>query len=177
MAAVAADLELRQDFPDIAYWRADFVTDDRGMIQFSVALPDNLTTWRLVARAVTDDTKVGETTDDIVATKELQLRTLLPRFFTAGDRAKIGAVVMNTSKTAMPSGTLKLQMEGASIEGGQEAEANISLDAAEQILETWPIAVDAGATEVVVTLSSTATTSDNRSLSDARPDIPTRSPV
>ncbi len=82
-----AGLDVRSEFPDVAYWRADLVTDADGVITFSVDLPDNLTTWRLVAKAVTQDTKVGNTTYDVVATKDLQVRPLLPRFFTAGDQA------------------------------------------------------------------------------------------
>ncbi len=76
---------MRQDFADVAYWRADFVTDEKGEISFSVQLPDNLTTWRLAAKAVTDSTQVGEAVTDTVATKELQIRPIAPRFFTAGD--------------------------------------------------------------------------------------------
>ncbi len=86
-------LEVRQDFADVAYWRADFVTDEKGEISFSVQLPDNLTTWRLAAKAVTDSTQVGEAVTDTVATKELQIRPIA-RFFTAGDRAYIGAALV-----------------------------------------------------------------------------------
>src|SRR5690606_5086714 len=52
-------MDVRSEFRDIAYWRADLVSDESGVITFSVDLPDNLTAWRLAAKAVTEDTKVG----------------------------------------------------------------------------------------------------------------------
>ncbi len=88
-------LEVREDFADLAYWRADLVSDDDGRVTFNVPLPDNLTTWQLTARAVTAETEVGDAANEIVATKEVQLRPLLPRFLTGGDRAKIGVVLIN----------------------------------------------------------------------------------
>ncbi len=114
-------LEIRQDFPDIAYWRADLVTDASGEIIFSVTLPDNLTTWRLAAKAITADTLVGETVNDVVATKDLQVRPLLPRFFTAGDRAKIGAVVINTTDQPAVDGRLTIDLSGATLDTDQTA--------------------------------------------------------
>jgi uncharacterized protein YfaS (alpha-2-macroglobulin family) len=69
---------VRRDFLDTAFWNPALVTDDNGIAQFSVTLPDNLTTWRLTARAITVDTLIGEATIDIVASKPLLLRPTLP---------------------------------------------------------------------------------------------------
>ncbi|MBI4498223.1 MAG: Ig-like domain-containing protein, partial [Chloroflexi bacterium] len=46
----------RSLFPDTAYWNATVRTDAQGRAQVSVPLPDNLTTWRLIAVAATQDT-------------------------------------------------------------------------------------------------------------------------
>ena len=46
--------EVREEFPDTAFWRADFVSDANGVIEFAVKLPDNLTTWVLTAKGVND---------------------------------------------------------------------------------------------------------------------------
>ena len=45
--------DIRQQFVDTPYWNASLTTDADGTATFSVTLPDNLTTWRLDARAVT----------------------------------------------------------------------------------------------------------------------------
>ena len=147
-------VEVREEFPDTAYWRADAVSDEKGEIVFSVALPDNLTTWVLTAKGVTADTKVGEASNEIVATKELQVRPALPRFFTSGDKATIGGVVLNTTDAPV-TGTFAIAISGATLETEQTeqtftAEPNIPTTFA------FPIAVEPTATIVVVTMTAVA---------------------
>ena len=71
-------IDVRQEFPDTAYWEAYLVTGENGEAQVTVTLPDNLTTWRLDARAVTDGrdgiTLVGQTTVDLISTRPLLVR-------------------------------------------------------------------------------------------------------
>ena len=81
---------VRSEFPDVAYWKA-VVTGPDGKAQVQITLPDNLTTWVMDARAVTADTLVGQSKTEIVATKDLLVRPILPRFFVQGDQAQIGA--------------------------------------------------------------------------------------
>jgi hypothetical protein len=63
-----------------------------------VTLPDNLTTWRLTVRAVTQDSRVGETRMNIVTQLPLAVRSLLPRTLTDGDTATLSAAVHNGSE-------------------------------------------------------------------------------
>jgi uncharacterized protein YfaS (alpha-2-macroglobulin family) len=93
----ARGAEVRTEFPDIAYWRASVQTDAAGKATVEVTLPDNLTTWVMDARAATGDTLVGQSSAAILATKDLLVRPVLPRFFVAGDRADIAAVIHNTT--------------------------------------------------------------------------------
>ena len=48
--------QVRKEFPDAIYWVGDLVTDAQGKGRIAVTYPDALTTWRLTARAITDDT-------------------------------------------------------------------------------------------------------------------------
>ncbi|MBE2267520.1 MAG: hypothetical protein IAE80_04765, partial [Anaerolinea sp.] len=93
--------DIREDFVDTAYWNAHIVTDENGTATFSVTLPDNLTTWRLDARALTlgDDGNmlVGQDTFDLLSTKPLLIRPVTPRFFVVGDQTTLGAVVNNNT--------------------------------------------------------------------------------
>jgi uncharacterized protein YfaS (alpha-2-macroglobulin family) len=86
---------VRANFQDLAYWEADLRTNANGEIGFEAKLPDNLTTWRLTARALTVDTRVGEQTADLKVTKDLLLRPALPRFLVAGDQARVETIVNN----------------------------------------------------------------------------------
>jgi uncharacterized protein YfaS (alpha-2-macroglobulin family) len=150
--------EVREELADTAYWRADAVSDENGVIEFSVTLPDNLTTWTLTAKAVTADTRVGEAMNEIVATKELQVRPILPRFFTAGDRAVIGGIVLNGGKTATEAGEFAFEIDGAEIEG-EGAQGEGAFDALEpgQFAQfDFPIEVDGAAASVVVTMTAVA---------------------
>lgn len=167
-------LEVREDFPDIAFWRADFLTDADGRIVFSVTLPDNLTTWTLTAKAITADTLVGDATNDIVATKQLQVRPLLPRFFTAGDRAQIGATMLNTTQEEIEELRFEIAAAGAMIETN-ETIFTATVGAGSQVQFDFPVSVDPKASTAVFTMSahSTLRTPNSALLEDAiRVELP-----
>ncbi len=88
---------VRQDYPDTALWEAHLKTDTNGEAQVSLDLPDSLTTWVADARAVTADTRVGQTTAEFVVSKALFVRPVTPRFLVAGDRAEVAAVIHNNT--------------------------------------------------------------------------------
>ncbi len=85
----------RELFADTAYWRAAVRTGPGGETTVYIPLPDNLTTWRMRAKAVTADTKLGQGEVDVTVTQDILVRPVLPRFFTMGDQAHIGAIVHN----------------------------------------------------------------------------------
>jgi len=89
--------DVRQDYPDTALWEAHLKTDANGAAQVSLDLPDSLTTWVADARAVTADTRVGQTTTEFVVSKALFVRPVTPRFLVAGDRTEVAAVIHNNT--------------------------------------------------------------------------------
>lgn len=156
--------EVREEFPDIAFWRAVLSTDENGEISFAVTLPDNLTTWTLAAKAVTPETLVGETANDLIATKALQIRPLVPRFFTAGDDARISAIIRNTSDEAIDEGYLTFNIDGSDIDFETNRE-RFTVDAGTDTRLDVPVAVSAGVTEVVVSFAAEVV--DGPAISDA----------
>lgn len=88
---------VRSQFSDTAYWRGQVTTDANGQATVAVPLPDNLTTWRMTALAVTADTRVGQATNEVVSSKPILLRPRLPRFLVAGDRVEPGVILENRS--------------------------------------------------------------------------------
>ncbi len=134
-----ADLaEVRQDFPDTAYWNASIVTDENGRAEITLTLPDSLTTWRMEARGVTMDTKVGSATVDLIATKPLLIRPVTPRFFTAGDRATVAAVVHNNTQQEL-SVEVRLVAAGAQVQG--VAATTLSVPAGGRVRQEWALQV------------------------------------
>lgn len=117
---------VRQEFADTALWLPELVTDESGQATAEVELPDNLTTWVLIARAVTgEDTLVGEARTEIVASKPLLVRPVTPRFLTTGDQVEMSMIVQSNfdeALTVQPS----FEAEGLTIESwrpGAEAGA------------------------------------------------------
>lgn len=157
--------DVREDFPDIALWRASVTTDENGEATVAAVLPDNLTTWRLSARAVSNETLVGEAEVDVRVTKPLQLRPRLPRFFTAGDRALIGASLLNASGAALGGGAWQMEIAGATLGDGtgdgagddlsQIVTGTFALDVDGQTSWDQPITVGSG-DGVTVTLRAVA---------------------
>jgi uncharacterized protein YfaS (alpha-2-macroglobulin family) len=90
-----AEPTIRKEFKDTAYWQPDVITGADGKATVSVKLPDNLTTWRATARAVTADTRVGSSVGKVLARKDLILRLETPRFLAEGDTATLSGIVHN----------------------------------------------------------------------------------
>ncbi|HWE60442.1 MAG TPA: alpha-2-macroglobulin family protein, partial [Chloroflexota bacterium] len=137
----APGIPVRSHFADTAYWNAAVVTDAQGVAVLSVPLPDNLTTWQILGQGVTADTLVGAGTAQVIATKDLILRPLLPRFFALGDQARIGATVNNTTAVAR---TVRLRLalaNGRTTVVG--AVRTIRLAAGAETDVTWPVTVTA----------------------------------
>jgi alpha-2-macroglobulin len=85
----------RSDFRDTAAWYPALLTDANGEASIRVALPDNLTNWRITARAVSALTQVGEATANIVTHQEVVVRPFLPHSLTVGDKVALSAAVHN----------------------------------------------------------------------------------
>ena len=152
MAAAARQWpSVRREFPDTAYWRANVTTGADGKAQVQVTLPDNLTTWTMDARAVTADTRVGQSKTDIIATKDLLVRPVLPRFFVDGDQAEIAAVVHNT--TAYPR-EVAIDVKATGLDLPAQTASKVTIPADGTYKAVWPVAVTSGAGEVKVLMSA-----------------------
>ena len=90
-----AEPMIRKEFKDTAFWQPGAVTGADGKAAVSFTLPDNLTTWRATARAVTAETRIGSGVAKVLARKDLILRLETPRFLTEGDTVTLSGVVHN----------------------------------------------------------------------------------
>lgn len=164
-------IEVRQDFPDTAFWDAHVQTGSDGEAQVTVTLPDNLTTWRMDARAVTSDTRVGQAIQDLVSTRPLLVRPQTPRFFVVGDQARLGAAVHNNTDQPLTI-QVSLQAQGASLQG--EATQQVELEAKRQAYVTWDVIVDHDSSRVDLVFSAEGITLSGELFQDAsRPPLGT----
>ncbi|HMZ17940.1 MAG TPA: alpha-2-macroglobulin family protein [Blastocatellia bacterium] len=108
--------KIRKEFKDTAFWQPNVVTGADGTASVKINLPDNLTTWRATARAVTADLKVGSKVDRVLSRKDLILRLETPRFATEGDVLTVSGIVhnyLNAEKVTQ----VELKVTGADLVG------------------------------------------------------------
>ena len=137
------DEGVRQDFRDTAHWEARLLTDENGQASVEIPLPDNVTTWRLSSKAATTDTRVGQSSVDILARLPLIIRPVTPRFFTVGDVVSLGANVNNNTDAPIEA-TVTLEGSGVVIDG--EATQTVNVPAGGRALVRWDVTVQDVAT-------------------------------
>ena len=95
----AGDTRLRTLFSAIAYDSGLVRTDANGSAERSFTLPDDLTTWRVLAVAFTRDARFGNGEATFVSTKPLVTNPILPQFARPGDVLDGGVSVTATHGT------------------------------------------------------------------------------
>jgi uncharacterized protein YfaS (alpha-2-macroglobulin family) len=144
----------RTFFPNTAYWEPALQTDDNGHATVKVTLPDTLTTWRMTARGVTSDTRVGDARNDIVTAKDVIIRPAVPRFFLAGDHVSLGAIVHNFTPETQDM-DVSLEAEGINLDG--DPTQTVTIPAGQEALVRWETTVPYSADDsVTLTFSAQA---------------------
>jgi hypothetical protein len=152
---IPAGVEVREEFSDTAFWNPVVVTDQNGQAQVTLTLPDNLTTWVMRGVGITNDTKVGEATTELVSTLPLLIRPVAPRFFVVDDTAQLAANI--TNNTAEPLEIeATLAAKGVAIANQTPAAQTVTVPARGETKVTWEVAVeDVTAAELVFAAVST----------------------
>ena len=119
----AADI-LRSRFQTTAFFLGSLVTNADGRGVASARLPDNLTTFRLMAVAVTEGDRYGSGESPLLVTRPLVARPALPRFLRPGDRFAAG-VVVNRRDGGAAKATVEAKATGAKLEGRRKREATL----------------------------------------------------
>ncbi|URD51751.1 alpha-2-macroglobulin [Chroococcidiopsis sp. CCNUC1] len=101
-----ASTRVRTNFQPLAYYNGAVQTDASGKAKVTFNLPDDLTTWRVMAVATDGDLRFGNGEETFIATKPLLSNPILPQFARIGDRFDAGLSVTNTTGQ---SGTLAIQ--------------------------------------------------------------------
>ncbi len=155
--------QTRQDFRNTAYWTAQLTTKDDGTASVDVKMPDNLTTWRMQVRAMSGDSNVGESTNELVSAQPLMIRSALPRFLRVGDKADLRVLVRN-STSASSDVTIALDAENLSIAG--DLRRTVTVPASQSVIVSWPsTAVVEDTAKLTFTASGTGGLEDSLSIS------------
>jgi uncharacterized protein YfaS (alpha-2-macroglobulin family) len=93
----AASTRIRKDFQALAYYNGSVLTDATGQAQVTFKLPDDLTTWRVMAIATDGNLHFGNSEATFLTTKPLITNAILPQFARPGDRILGGLSVTNNT--------------------------------------------------------------------------------
>lgn len=155
------DVAVRKKFPDTAYWNPFLQTDVSGRATVSFRLPDNLTSWRATAMAVTGETGVGRATYNIRVAKELTLRLETPRSLTQGDHLSISAIAHNYTPTAQDV-AVELQAKGVALNGTARQTRHLQPNEAAKL--TWEAVAESPGTASFTAIARAGTYSDGMAL-------------
>ena len=101
----------RSRFSSTAFFLGSVVTDVQGNAVGTAKLPDNLTTFRVMAVAVTAGDRYGSGQASLLVTRPLLARPALPRFLRADDQFTAGAVI-NQRAGGTPTVTVRARTSG-----------------------------------------------------------------
>jgi uncharacterized protein YfaS (alpha-2-macroglobulin family) len=150
--------QVRKEFPDAIHWVGDLVTDAQGRGRIAVRYPDALTTWRLTARAITEDTRAGATIARTTTTKDLIVRVITPRFLTEGDEVVLPTMVHNYQKE---SRTASVSIQAAGLEAvGTHTATNGALTSGAERRDDWRFAARVPGPSTVTATAKTETEVD-----------------
>ncbi len=112
---LASDGDTRRRFETTPLWER-LRTDARGVLDHTFELPDNLTTFRIMAVVQDQKAAFGEAEREVRVNRPLIARPALPRFFREGDRVMAGVVVHNNTTSAVEV-EVKATAKGATLKG------------------------------------------------------------
>ena len=140
-------IDLRSEFVSTPFWNPAIVTDSKGEATIEVRLPDNLTTWRLHARAWTaahdGNLLLGETTLDLLSTRPLLIRPVTPRFFITGDEPVLAAVINNNTDEDVRAQVSVENLDGLTPLGDTRIRQLVTIPAHGKTRVDWQMRVEA----------------------------------
>ncbi|MCA9493506.1 MAG: hypothetical protein KC621_26425 [Myxococcales bacterium] len=161
----------RSWFPESFLWRPLVETGDDGVAELDVTVPDQLTTWRVLALAADASGQQSGAVHTFDSTLPVYVDPVVPGWLYAGDRIDLPVQAVNTSDHAV-SARLSLHAEGAL---GGEGVATIALSPGGSDVRSLPLrASGAGEATVMARLSAG---SDSDAAERTFPVLPTGRPV
>jgi hypothetical protein len=130
------DFMLRTDFRPLAHWAPALRTDSDGSAQVTFRLPESLTTFRLMATALTADHTFGAASTDITVTQPLVMTPALPRFARMGDTFSAGVLVSNRTGSD-GTATVTAEANGLTLDGPASQTVALPAGATQEVRFDW----------------------------------------
>lgn len=104
-----ADVPLRSNFNETAFFFPSLVTDEKGECSIQFTIPESLTKWKFLSLAHTKDLNIGTMQNTCITQKELMVQPNMPRFLREGDEILLTTKIVNLNPKAL-SGTATLRL-------------------------------------------------------------------
>lgn len=119
----------RKDFVETAVWEPALRTDEDGRTHVRFTLPDNLTTFRMMAVVVDAEGRGGVHEDGFEVRKPLMAIPAVPRFAALGDRFE-AAVLVHNNQAHAETATVSLGGESRQVELAAGGRARVAFEQA-----------------------------------------------
>lgn len=139
--AMSQPISLRSLFATTAYFNAEVLIDASGEAKLEIPMPENLTSFRIMAVAVDPDQadKFGSGEAQVKVRKPIMLRPSLPRFANFGDRFEGSVMVDN--QTSEPQAII-VGTRGTNVVLSGETTVGVEIPAGGSKEVRFPMAVD-----------------------------------
>jgi alpha-2-macroglobulin len=133
----------RGNFKDTAYWHPSIITNAGGEATATFNLPDNLTTWQLLAIGSTKTHTFGSLATTVLETKNVIVRPVRPRFAVRGDKIQLQAIVHNFLPETK---TFEVSLTGQGFSNEKPNPQKVTVKPGDQAKLAFPVTVNAGTT-------------------------------
>ncbi len=132
---------LRSQFADLLKWSGPVITNEQGIVELPLQMPDNLTTWKAVAWSIDDQLRAGSCTAELLTTQDLIAQLQTPRFLVERDTAILTAVLRNnTDKPETVEASLQIGGDALSLVSPDGARAqSITIPAKGSATAQWEV--------------------------------------
>jgi hypothetical protein len=115
---------VRKDFVSVPYYNPELVVGADGVATVQVKLPDNLTVFKLRAKAAAGPDRFGAAGGQVAVRLPVIVQPALPRFVRPGDRFT-GAAVARVVEGEGGPGAAEVKADGVTIEGAARRELSL----------------------------------------------------
>lgn len=129
---------VRKNFKSVPYYEAALSIPASGRRTVQVELPDNLTVFRVRAKAISGAERFGVGTSSVRVRLPVVLQPDLPRFVRPGDRLDVGALARVVEGEGGP-GSAKIEVDGLELRSEANRSLAWSTDTAAAL--GWPVEV------------------------------------
>lgn len=146
---------IRSKFVDTAYWNPQVKLGSDGKAKVTFKLPDNTTAWMISAVGADQLTRVGQAKREIVVSKDVIVRTVLPNEMRVGDTVMVTSMIHNNTDQSLDF-DVSSSFSAGSIDNDSTQVVSINAhDSRELVFKTRPERADEGAIFTVKALPRT----------------------